>query len=95
MAVYAVNEDNDTDKEKDPKMRGIKKINDMGVFGITAVFSVFSYVWLFIVLQDQMVTTAEAIITLVLFFVLIIFSFIADKYNSHKQEKDRLLKGGQ
>lgn len=52
VSIYAVNEENDTDKEKDPSLYGIKKINDMGVFAVTSVFSVFSYIWLFIVLMD-------------------------------------------
>jgi Ca2+/Na+ antiporter len=50
VAIYSVNAENDTDKDKDPSMYGIKKINDMGVFAITAIFSVFSYIWLFLVL---------------------------------------------
>merc|ERR1711935_524794 len=45
VSIYAVTPENDTDKEKDPDQIGIKKINDMGVFTITAVMSVFSYVW--------------------------------------------------
>jgi hypothetical protein len=31
---------------------GIKKINDLGVFGVTATFSLFAYVWMWIVLMD-------------------------------------------
>jgi Ca2+/Na+ antiporter len=50
VSIYAVTADNDTDKDKEPHMIGTKKINDMGVFAITAVFSVFSYIWLYIVL---------------------------------------------
>lgn len=87
VSVYSVDETNDTDKDKDPKMLGIKWINDMGVFSITAIFSVLSYIWLFIVLSDQKVYVWEAVLTIALFFVLIIFSFLADKYNNNKQEK--------
>lgn len=50
LSIYAVNESNDDDDEKDPKMKGIKKINNMGVFTITACTSIFAYVWMFICL---------------------------------------------
>jgi solute carrier family 8 (sodium/calcium exchanger) len=57
----------------------------MGVFGVTAVSSVFAYVWLYIVLginsKDE-VTIAEGIITLCFFFVLIILAYGADKYRA-------------
>ena len=65
-------------------MFGIKKINDMGVFAITAIFSIFSYIWLFIVLQDQQVTTTEAWITFMIFFVLVAFAYIADRFKSNQ-----------
>jgi solute carrier family 8 (sodium/calcium exchanger) len=49
VSVYAVNEQNDTDPERDTTVPvGVKKINDMGVFGITATSSLFAYIWLFI-----------------------------------------------
>jgi Ca2+/Na+ antiporter len=51
VSIYSVNEDNDTNEDRDKTMdKGVKKINDMGVFGITAIFSVLSYIWLYIVL---------------------------------------------
>ena len=93
VSIYAVDETNDTDKEKDQKYLGIKWINDMGVFGITSIFSIFSYIWMFIVLQDQQVSVIEAWITFLLFFVLVIFSYIADRYKASKDNKDQLLKG--
>jgi len=53
VAIYSVNETNDTDTDKPDEMKGIKKINDMGVFAVTAIFSILSYIWLFVVLRDQ------------------------------------------
>jgi len=50
VSIYSVNESNDTDTDKDEDMKGIKKINDMGVFAVTSIFSVLSYIWLFVVL---------------------------------------------
>ena len=53
VSIYAVAEENDTDPERDETVpKGIKKINDMGVFSITATSSVFAYIWIFIVLID-------------------------------------------
>lgn len=53
LSIYAVNESNDDDPEKDESIpKGVKKIYDMGVFGITATSSLFAYVWMFIVLLD-------------------------------------------
>jgi len=54
----------------------------MYVFGITAIFSVWAYVWLFIVLQDQFVTPTEAYITLGSMFVLLVLAYSADWYKS-------------
>jgi Ca2+/Na+ antiporter len=49
VSIYAVNEGNDTDPDRDTTVPvGVKKINDMGVFGITANSSLFAYIWLFI-----------------------------------------------
>lgn len=83
VSVFAVSEENDNNEDRDITMeKGVKKINDMGVFTITASFSIFSYIWMFIVLRDQEVTVAEAWITFALFFVLIILSWLADKYKT-------------
>ena len=61
-----------------------KKINDLGVFATTSIFSIFAYVWLYVCLQvntPNEVTTTEAWLTLIYFFVLVILAFAADKYN--------------
>ena len=53
LSIYAVSEENDKDLERDDTVPlGIKKINDMGVFSITAVCSIFAYVWMLISLAD-------------------------------------------
>ena len=61
-----------------------KKINDLGVFATTSVFSIFAYVWLYVCLEVNTpgeVTTTEAWLTLIYFFLLVILAFAADKYN--------------
>ena len=47
LSIYAVSEENDTDPERDETVpKGIKKINDMGVFSVTAITSILAYVWM-------------------------------------------------
>lgn len=58
-----------------------KKIDDVGVFVTTSIFSVWAYVWMFIVLKvwtPEVVTAAEAWITLVFTFFLIGISYSCD-----------------
>lgn len=82
LSIVSVSKENDTAVDRDTTTPdGVKKINDMGVFSITAAWSLIAYIWLYYVLQDQNVTPAEAWITLGFFFLLIIMAFAADKYN--------------
>lgn len=89
VSIYAVSEESDNDPDRDADVPvGVKKINDMGVFAITATSSIWAYVWLFIVLIDSEVELWEAWLTLIFFFILILMAFGADKY---KASKDALL----
>jgi solute carrier family 8 (sodium/calcium exchanger) len=59
-----------------------RKIEGLGVYAITAFFSVFAYVWLIIILvfsSENIVTVLEGTITFLLFPVLVVLAFIADK----------------
>ena len=83
VSIYAVNEKNDTDPERDDTVpRGVKKIYDMGVFCVTCISSVFAYVWIWIVLADQSVSPIEAWLTFIFFFILIGAAYGMDKYKS-------------
>lgn len=78
VSIYAVGED-------------VKKIDDMGVFLTTAVFSVFAYVWLYYCLSIEtpgQVTTKEAYWTFGFFFILLILAFSADKFNQRKKKRE-------
>lgn len=96
VSVMAVNEDcakniDETTGQQDPNMPppGIKKINDLGVFGITAVASVFAYVWLYLclgVMSKDEITPVEAWLTLGFFFILVTMAFIADKINARRMD---------
>jgi len=91
-SIVAVTPENDNNPDRDTDLpKGVKKVNDMGVFTITASSSVFAYVWLFIVLYDQIVTPVEAYLTLVFFGILIVVSYCADRHNSRKNEEQESL----
>ena len=62
----------------------IKKINDMGVFFTTGVFSIFAYVWLYLVLttiSPGEVEIWEAWLTLAFFPLVVVLAVSADKIN--------------
>lgn len=87
VSILAVNEKNDNLEDRDVSVpKGVKKINDMGVFGTTAIFSLWAYIWLLIVLMDQVVQIWEGVLTFVFFFILIVIAFGADRYKA-SQEK--------
>lgn len=53
LSILAVTEENDNHPERDESLPiGVKKINDMGVFSLSSVISVWAYLWLWIVLMD-------------------------------------------
>ena len=91
FSIYAVNEANDgrskQEIESSGTVRGVKKVNDTGVFAITTVWSIIAYIWLYIVLSDGFVEEWEAYLTLGFFFILIIMAYIADCVRRKKQEK--------
>jgi solute carrier family 8 (sodium/calcium exchanger) len=58
-----------------------RTINDLGVFAITASFSVFAYVWLYIIVvawTPEVVTIPEAVITFLFFPLLVFLAYQAD-----------------
>ena len=68
--------------------KGIKRIEDMGVVTTTTFFSLWAYIWIYIVLLDQQVSVAEAWITLAFFVVLMLFSYWMDRINFNKKKKE-------
>lgn len=67
-----------------------KKIDDMGVFVTTSIFSVFAYIWLYVCLEinsPNEVTVTEAVLTFIYFIILLVLAFAADKYNQRKKAK--------
>ena len=70
----------------------VKKIDDVGVFIITSLASLFAYIWMYIVLKvwtPGFVTVIEALLTLLYFFLLIGFAYIADRCRNKYLEAER------
>ena len=64
-------------------------VKDTGVFAVTSISSLFAYIWLYLVLSSitpGLVTMVEGWLTLVFFFLLIIFAYWADKVNQYIEE---------
>lgn len=64
-----------------------KKIYDLGVFGVTASFSLFAYIWMNMVLSDEIVEVWEAFLTFAFFFILVILAFAADRFKDRQMKK--------
>jgi|APSaa5957512535_1039671.scaffolds.fasta_scaffold34141_4 hypothetical protein len=60
----------------------------MGVFAVTAFSSIWAYVWLYLVLRDQMVDSFEAWLTFFFFWALIAFAFGMDRYKASQEKKE-------
>ncbi|XP_033743112.1 sodium/calcium exchanger 3-like isoform X1 [Pecten maximus] len=59
-----------------------KRIKHVKVFAVTSIFSVFAYVWLAIILMvitPDFIDLWESIVTLLLFPIMVILAYIADK----------------
>ena len=97
VSIYAVSKDNDTrtpeQMKHDGTPHGVKKIDDLGVFSITATWSVLAYIWLFVVLLDYEVKQWEAYLTFGFFWILLAMAVSADLYrraDMKRKEEERL-----
>lgn len=90
VSIYAVSEE--SEGKKDPEEvddsvdLGLKKINDLGVFGTTAIFSLWAYAWMWIVLADMIVELWEAILTFLFVFLLLAIAYFMDRRNAANNE---------
>lgn len=59
-----------------------RTIKDIGVFSVTASFSIFAYLWLYLIvswISEDVIDISEGIITFLLFPVLVTIAYMADK----------------
>ena len=74
----------------------IRRINDMNVFAVTCTFSIFAYLWLLIVLMvwtPNVVTLEEAILTFLMFPLVVVLAYMADQGMFSKRKKGSGLGG--
>ena len=85
VSIFAVSEENDDPDDKDEDgTKGVKKINDLGVFAITCTSSLWAYIWLFICVSNNQIDAWEAWVTFIQFIILLVLAFGADKWNEKK-----------
>lgn len=65
-----------------PKRGSIKKVLDLGVWAVELAWSLWAYVWLYIILlvwTPQVITILEAAMTVLQFFILILHAYAQDQ----------------
>lgn len=60
----------------------IKKVDDLMVFFVTSVLSLWAYIWMYICVTDNSISVVEGIMTCVFFIILVVFSYVADRLNA-------------
>jgi solute carrier family 8 (sodium/calcium exchanger) len=70
-----------------------KKINVLGVFAVTSIFSLFAYVWLYLTLMEfnspNVIETWEAWLTLLFMVILLAMAYCADYINGKIEDKKK------
>ena len=64
----------------------------MKVFSVTAVMSLFAYIWLYVTLQtstSEVIESWEAWTTFIMFFILIGMAFGADKWTQMQEDNKK------
>jgi len=89
VSVISITPENDNKPDRDNTVPvGVKKINDLGVFAVTTISSLWAYIWMFLVLEDKKVTVVEGVMTFAFFVIMVICALIADKINARKMRKE-------
>ena len=97
VSIAAVNDSKEVqvvpEEGGEPKTETVyiaKKVFDMKVFSVTAISSLFAYIWLYTTLaysSKEVVESWEAWATFIFFFILIGMAFGADKWTQYQTEK--------
>jgi len=69
----------------------VRRIRELDVYHITAVFSMFAYVWLLmivVVITPDVIDVAEAVVTVLIFPCLVVICFFADKGYCRRRAKE-------
>lgn len=61
-----------------------KQIDDLWVFAVTTVFSLWAYIWMWICVGDSFISVAEGVLTCIFFILLVAISYIADRANNYR-----------
>jgi len=73
VCVIAIPPKNDKQGET-----GVRKIADLGVYSITAAFSVLAYLWLLVIVDDEVVQIWEGVVSFLFFPFLVALAYMAD-----------------
>jgi solute carrier family 8 (sodium/calcium exchanger) len=65
----------------------VRRVRQYSVFMLTAICSVFSYLWLYVVLDDEVVEVWEAVLTLTFFPMLLVSAWAADNNWFRKEQQ--------
>lgn len=88
VCIYVIPEEDKKESneiaEEDKKNRelGYRKIKEVPVYIVTAIFSVFAYVWLLVVIlliTPEIIDIGEGIVTFLFFPVLVAIAYLADR----------------
>ena len=61
-----------------------KQIDDLWVFAVTSIFSLWAYIWLWMCVTDNYITNTEAFVTCAFFIILLVISYTADRVNKYR-----------
>ena len=65
----------------------IKYIDNLWVFAVTTMFSLWAYIWMWICVENSFISVTEGVMTCVFFVLLILISYIADKSENYRKEQ--------
>ena len=61
-----------------------KKIDDLGVFAVSTIFSLWAYIWMWICVNNSYISITEGVITCVFFILLIVISYATDRITYYR-----------
>lgn len=65
----------------------IKQIDDLWVFAVTSVFSLWAYIWMWLCVEDSYISVFEGTATVAQMAILLLISYAADRMNNHRNNQ--------